>query len=150
MNMNTGDAAWVLVSSAMVLFMTPGLAFFYGGMDRSRNVLNMLMMNFWCLLIIPILWVVVGYSIAGGNFDAAFFGGFGAAFLKGIGLEGEGAKQLLTIAFLGMFAVITPRTDLRRGRRPHEVHGLGHLRPGLDAPGVRTGLQVGLRRHGPQ
>jgi Amt family ammonium transporter len=106
--MNTGDAAWVLVSSAMVLFMTPGLAFFYGGMDRSRNVLNMLMMNFWCLLIIPILWVVVGYSIAGGNFDAAFFGGFGAAFLKGIGLEGEGAKQLLTIAFLGMFAVITP------------------------------------------
>jgi Amt family ammonium transporter len=47
MNMNTGDAAWVLVSSAMVLFMTPGLAFFYGGMDRSRNVLNMLMMNFW-------------------------------------------------------------------------------------------------------
>ena len=106
--MNTGDAAWVLVSSALVLFMTPGLAFFYGGMDRSRNVLNMLMMNFWCLLIIPILWVVVGYSIAGGNFDAAFFGGFGAAFLKGIGLEGEGAMQLLTIAFLGMFAVITP------------------------------------------
>ncbi len=106
--MDTGDAAWVLVSSALVLFMTPGLAFFYGGMDRSRNVLNMLMMNFWCLLIIPILWVVVGYSIAGGNFDAAFFGGFGAAFLKDIGLEGEGAMQLLTIAFLGMFAVITP------------------------------------------
>ena len=106
--MNAGDAAWVLVSSALVLFMTPGLAFFYGGMDRSRNVLNMLMMNFWCLLIIPVLWVVVGYSIAGGNADAAFFGGFGAAFLKGVGIGGDGAKQLLTIAFLGMFAVITP------------------------------------------
>ena len=48
--MDTGDAAWVLVSSALVLFMTPGLALFYGGMDRTRNVLNMLMMNFWCLL----------------------------------------------------------------------------------------------------
>ena len=58
--MDTGNMAWVLVSAALVLFMTPGLALFYGGMDRTRNVLNMLMMNFWCLLIIPILWVLVG------------------------------------------------------------------------------------------
>ena len=64
--MDTGDAAWVLVSAALVLFMTPGLALFYGGMDRSRNVLNMLMMNFWCLLTIPILWVVVGFSLGAG------------------------------------------------------------------------------------
>jgi Amt family ammonium transporter len=106
--MDTGDAAWVLVSAALVLFMTPGLALFYGGMDRSRNVLNMLMMNFWCLLIVPIVWVVLGYSIAGGNFDAAWFGGFDAAFLRNIGLDDAGAFQLLTIAFLGMFAVITP------------------------------------------
>ena len=62
--MDTGDAAWVLDSAALVLFMTPGLALFYGGMDRSRNVLNMLMMNFWCLLIVPIVWVVIGYSLA--------------------------------------------------------------------------------------
>ena len=62
--MDPGDAAWVLASAALVLFMTPGLAFFYGGMDRSRNVLNMLMMNFWCLLIIPIVWVMVGFSLA--------------------------------------------------------------------------------------
>ena len=62
--MKAGDTAWVLVSAALVLFMTPGLALFYGGMDRTRNVLNMLMMNFWCLLIIPVLWVVVGFSIA--------------------------------------------------------------------------------------
>ena len=64
-----GDLAWVLISAALVLFMTPGLAFFYGGMDRSRNVLNMLMMNFWCLLIIPVLWVVVGFSLAQAPFD---------------------------------------------------------------------------------
>ena len=62
--MDAGDAAWVLASAALVLFMTPGLALFYGGMDRSRNVLNMLMMNFWCLLIVPIVWVAVGFSLA--------------------------------------------------------------------------------------
>ncbi len=107
--MQSGDAAWVLASAALVLFMTPGLAFFYGGMDRSRNVLNMLMMNFWCLLIVPVVWVVIGYSIAGGTADAGWFGGFDAAFLKDIGISGEdGGFSLLTIAFLGMFAVITP------------------------------------------
>ena len=62
--MNTGNVAWVLISAALVLFMTPGLAFFYGGMVRSRNVLNMLMMNFWCLLVIPVLWVAIGYSLS--------------------------------------------------------------------------------------
>jgi Amt family ammonium transporter len=107
--MNSGDIAWVLISSALVLFMTPGLAFFYGGMDRSRNVLNMLMMNFWCLLTIPILWVIIGYSIAGGNFDASWFGGFDAAFLNNINIASDdGVGSLLTVIFLGMFAVITP------------------------------------------
>jgi len=107
--MEPGDIAWVLVSAALVLFMTPGLAFFYGGMDRSRNVLNMLMMNFWCLLIIPVLWVVIGFSIAGGDFDAQWFGGFDAAFLGNMNLSMDGgADTLLTVAFLGMFAVITP------------------------------------------
>ncbi len=100
---------WLLVSAALVLFMTPGLAFFYGGMDRSRNVLNMLMMNFWCMLSIPIAWVVLGYSIAGGNFDAGWFGGFDAAFLGNLNLNSQaGANELLLVAFLGMFAVITP------------------------------------------
>lgn len=106
--MDTGDAAWVLTSSALVLFMTPGLALFYGGMDRTRNVLNMLMMNFWCLLIIPIAWVVVGYSLAQSG-DGAFLGNLDMAFLRGLGITGEdGGSGLLTVAFLGMFAVITP------------------------------------------
>ena len=102
-----GDTAWILISAALVLFMTPGLAFFYGGMDRARNVLNMLMMNFWCLLTVPILWVAVGYTLAQEPFDNGFIGGFDAAFLDGIGI-GDGGTQLATIAFLGMFAVITP------------------------------------------
>ena len=107
--MNSGDIAWVLIASALVLFMTPGLAFFYGGMDRSRNVLNMLMMNFWCLLTIPVLWVIIGYSIAGGYTQASWFGGFDAAFLNNMSIaSGEGVGSLLTVIFLGMFAVITP------------------------------------------
>ena len=107
--MNAGDTSWMLVSAALVLFMTPGLALFYGGMDRTRNVLNMLMMNFWCLLIIPVLWVLFGFSIAQVPFDNDIIGNFDAAFLRGLPITGEdGGSALLTVAFLGMFAVITP------------------------------------------
>jgi len=107
--LDTGNVAWVLISAALVLFMTPGLALFYGGMDRSRNVLNMLMMNFWCLLTIPILWVVVGFSLAQVPFENDLIGGFDNAFLKGLNISGEdGGMTLAIIAFLGMFAVITP------------------------------------------
>ncbi len=107
--MDTGDAAWLLISAALVLFMTPGLAFFYGGMDRSRNVLNMLMMNFWCLLTIPVLWVVVGYTLAQTPFENEYIGGFDNAFLRGLTITGDdGGMTLALVAFLGMFAVITP------------------------------------------
>ena len=105
--MDSGNLAWILVSAAMVLFMTPGLAFFYGGMDRSRNVLNMLMMNFYCLLIVPIVWVAIGYSLAQTPFDNDFIGGFDSFFLKDITVAGDGST-LAIVAFLGMFAVITP------------------------------------------
>ena len=106
--MDTGDAAWVLISSALVLFMTPGLALFYGGMDRTRNVLNMLMMNFWCLLIVPVVWAIGGFSLAQVPFDNDLIGGFDAAFLRDLGILQDGGSALLTAVFLGMFAVITP------------------------------------------
>ena len=107
--LDSGNTAWVLMSAALVLFMTPGLALFYGGMDRSRNVLNMLMMNFWCLLTIPILWVVVGFSLAQVPFENDIIGGFDNAFLRGLNITGEdGGFTLAVVAFLGMFAVITP------------------------------------------
>ncbi|MEZ5249343.1 MAG: ammonium transporter [Ilumatobacteraceae bacterium] len=85
-------------------------AFFYGGgMDRGRNVLNMLMMNFYCLLVVPIVWVVVGYSLAQVPFDNGFIGNVDAAFLKDIAITGEdGGMTLAVVAFLGMFAAITP------------------------------------------
>ncbi len=105
--MDAGSLTWVLVSAAMVLFMTPGLAFFYGGMDRERNVLNMLMMNFYCVLIVPVLWMILGYSLAQGG-SGNFIGNFDFLFLDGIGILDDNGGQLATIAFLGMFAAITP------------------------------------------
>ena len=64
---NTGDTAWMLASSALVLLMTPGLAFFYGGMVRARSVLNMLMMSISAMGVVTVLWVLYGYSLAFGD-----------------------------------------------------------------------------------
>lgn len=104
---DSGNLAWILMSAALVLFMTPGLAFFYGGMDRRRNVLNMFMMNFYCVLIVPILWIAAGYSLAQVPFENDFLGGLDSFFLKDISVAGNGTA-LATVAFLGMFAAITP------------------------------------------
>ncbi|RZS86996.1 Amt family ammonium transporter [Motilibacter rhizosphaerae] len=112
MQINSGDAAWMLASSALVLFMTPGLAFFYGGMVRSKSVLNMLMMNFACIGVVTLLWVLFGYSLAFkgtnpviGNFDA--FGLKGT--ITGIfGAKGDQYPELIFSAFQLMFAIITP------------------------------------------
>ena len=64
---DTGDTAWMLASSALVLLMTPGLAFFYGGMVRAKSVLNMLMMSISAMGVVTVLWVLYGYSMAFGN-----------------------------------------------------------------------------------
>ena len=61
--MNSGDIAWMLISTALVVFMVPGLALFYGGMDRSKNVLNMLNMNMYCIGIVPLLWVTLSWTL---------------------------------------------------------------------------------------
>ncbi|HEU4841072.1 MAG TPA: ammonium transporter, partial [Ilumatobacteraceae bacterium] len=75
--------------------------------DQSRNVLNMLMMNFYCLLIVPVIWAIVGYSLAQVPFDNDLIGGFDSFFLKDITVAGDGGALAL-MAFLGMFATITP------------------------------------------
>jgi ammonia channel protein AmtB len=65
---DTGDTAWMLISTGLVLFMTPGLAFFYGGMVRAKNVLGMLMQNFFAMGLMAIIWVTIAFSLAFGNF----------------------------------------------------------------------------------
>jgi Amt family ammonium transporter len=113
--MNTGDTAWVLASSALVLLMTPGLAFFYGGMVRSKSVLNMLMMSFATIGIVSLLWVLYGFSVAFGTEKSGLWGGFGWAGMKHlttaeVTINGGvyGIPLLVFAAFQLMFAVITP------------------------------------------
>jgi Amt family ammonium transporter len=102
--MDPGSIAWLLVSSALVLFMTPGLALFYGGMVRSKNVLSMLMNNFFTISIVTVIWVVIGYTLAfGADLGGGFLGGFDY-----LGLEGLSGDTLLFAVFQMMFAIITP------------------------------------------
>jgi Amt family ammonium transporter len=112
---DTGSTAWVLVSAALVLLMTPGLAFFYGGMVRAKNVLAMLMQNFFCMGIVSVLWVLVGYSIAFGG-QNGFLGGFHFVGLANMaemvpGYTDSAAQVIPPLAFVAFqltFAIITP------------------------------------------
>ena len=113
-SINSADTAWVLVSTALVLLMTPALGLFYAGMARTKNVLNILMQSFVALSVVSVLWAVVGYSLsfAKGN---SFVGGLDYLFLKGVGQDAltlNGAAltvpHLLFMAFQMMFAIITP------------------------------------------
>ncbi|NJM61948.1 MAG: ammonium transporter, partial [Oscillatoriales cyanobacterium RU_3_3] len=121
---DTGDTAWMLVSTALVLLMTPGLAFFYGGLVRSRNVLNTMMMSLVMMGLIGVTWVLWGYSLA---FDVSvkfpafgvgiesFIGGLDWMFLNNVaadkpdpvGYAGTIPHQLF-MAYQMMFAIITP------------------------------------------
>ena len=113
--LNSGDTAWMLASTALVLLMTPGLAFFYGGMVRSKSVLNMMMMSMVTIGIVSVLWVFYGYELAfGHSSDSPWYGGFS---LSGLGSKvneftNNGGTYpiplLVFAAFQLMFAIITP------------------------------------------
>ncbi len=106
--MNFVDAAWVMVAAALVLFMVPGLALFYGGMSRSKNMLNMLMMNMICLGIVPVVWLAFGYTLSSEG-TGAWLGNLDAAFLDGIEYVAEDGTSPLALVVFGMtFACITP------------------------------------------
>ena len=107
---NTGDTAWVLISSALVLFMTPGLALFYGGMVRSKNVLAMLMQNFFAMGIVTVFWVLFGYSLAFGDLgNAGWIGNLDFIGLKDVANTATGTIPTMAfVAFQLTFAVITP------------------------------------------
>ncbi len=110
---NTGDTAWVLASTALVLLMTPGLALFYGGMVRKKNVVGTLMQSFIVIALVSVQWVLWGYSLAFGPGKAGLIGGLSGVGLGGVGLE-PNPDYAATIphqafmVFQAMFAVITP------------------------------------------
>ena len=113
LRIDTGDTAWVLICTALVMLMTPGLAFFYGGLVRKKNVLSILMQCFVVLCMISLQWVFFGYSLAFGPDKGGVIGSLAWAFLKGVGLQ-PNADYAATIPhqvfmiFQMMFAVITP------------------------------------------
>ena len=107
---SAGDTAWVLASAALVLLMTPGLAFFYAGMVRRKNVMATIMQSFFMVALISIQWVIWGYSLAfsPGN---GFIGGLKWLFLDNIGAVNPAAPTIPHYAFMifqAMFAIITP------------------------------------------
>jgi Amt family ammonium transporter len=109
---DTGDTAWILTSTALVLFMTlPGLALFYGGLVRSRNVLSVLMQCFAICCAVTLLWVAVGYSLAFSDpAIEGFIGGLSKAFLSGVGVDSVNGTipETVWIMFQMTFAIITP------------------------------------------
>lgn len=110
---DTGDTAWVLASSALVLLMTPGLAFFYGGLVRRKNMLSVLMQCFIIMCLVSIQWVLFGYSLAFGPDVKGLIGNLSWFGLKGVGLEPYPAYSATVphqafMIFQTMFAVITP------------------------------------------
>jgi Amt family ammonium transporter len=118
-NLSAGDTAWLLMSAALVMFMTPGLALFYGGMVRTKNILAMLMQNFFSLGLISVVWAVVGYSLAFGG-TGKWLGNLDFIGLKDVAgmypADPEGVEwfglftfpPIVFAAYQGMFAIITP------------------------------------------
>lgn len=102
--MDSGSIAWMLVASAMVLFMTPGLAFFYGGLVRNRNIVSTIMYSFISLGLMSVVWVLWGYTLAFGEGGNGYFGSFENFALNGIDTPDD---QIFAI-FQMMFAIITP------------------------------------------
>ncbi|MCE5221326.1 MAG: ammonium transporter [Clostridium sp.] len=112
MEINLGDSSFILICSAMVLLMTPGLAFFYGGMVRRKNVLNTLMSSFFICGLASVMWVLIGYSLSFGNDFHGIIGGLNFLGFNGVGADPSAyaptIPQELFAAFQMMFAIITP------------------------------------------
>ncbi|MCA1720395.1 MAG: ammonium transporter [Actinobacteria bacterium] len=110
--LDSGDTGWVLVCTALVMLMTPGLAFFYGGMVRAKSVLSMLMQNYVCLAVVTVAWVVLGYTLAfGGDLGGGLLGDFHFTGLAHVDDVPPGydlhVPPMLFMAFQLMFAVLT-------------------------------------------
>src|SRR5256885_10898912 len=109
-NINTGDTAWMLVATALVLMMTPALGLFYAGLVRAKNPLNTFMMCLAAIAVATVTWAALGYSLAFDGGAGEFIGRFGQAFLKGVDFapRGEGTiPELVFMAFQATFCIIT-------------------------------------------
>jgi len=106
------DTGWIIVASAMVLLMTPGLAFFYGGLIRRKNVVGVLMHSFMAMGVVGLVWILWGYTLAFGPDKGSFIGNFDYLWLRGVSpiepLDGSTIPHMLFMMFQGMFAIITP------------------------------------------
>jgi len=112
MPINQADTVWILISSALVMLMTPGVALFYGGMVRRKNLLSTMMMSFACLGLVGVLWILYGYSLSFGADHAGFIGGFNFLGLNNVGQDpspvyASTVPHLAFMIFQGMFAIIT-------------------------------------------
>ncbi len=129
MQLSAGDTAWVLTATALVMFMMPGLALFYGGLVGRKNVVATMAQTYVAIGIVSILWVVVGYSLAFGGDHGGVVGGFDHVMLRGVGAApspfAPHIPALLFMAFQMMFAVITPA--LIAGAFAERMHFRGYL-----------------------
>jgi ammonium transporter, Amt family len=107
MAIDTGNTAFILICTAMVMLMTPGVGLFYGGLVRRKNFISMLALAFIAFALVSIQWVVFGYSLAFGSDINGLIGGLEYAFLNGVGMEGEGIPDLLFMGFQLVFAGLT-------------------------------------------
>lgn len=107
MAIDSGDTAFLLICTAMVMLMTPGVGLFYGGMVRNKNVISMIAMSFIAFSIVTIQWVIAGYSLAFGSDISGFIGSLEHFGLNGVGMDGNGIPDLLFMAFQLVFAGVT-------------------------------------------
>ncbi|MGC9960614.1 MAG: ammonium transporter [Acidimicrobiales bacterium] len=130
MKIDSGDTAFVLMSAALVMVMTPGLAFFYGGLVRRKNFLAIMMQSFISMGVVTVIWVAVGYSLAFSGNEGGIIGNFSWVFLKGVGVQpNQYAPHIPALAhfvFQEMFAIITPA--LITGAFADRVHFKSYLK----------------------
>ena len=146
---DSGDTAWILTASALVLMMTlPGLGLFYGGLVRAKNVLSVLLQCGAIAAIASVLWVIVGYTLAFGQVSNGWLGAGNAWMLLDLGMlrEGTTMPESAFVLFQMTFAVITPALTGRRmgGSRPLRLGS--RLLRALEPDRLRTGRALGLGR----
>ena len=140
MPINSGDTAWVLVSTAMVMLMTPGVGLFYGGLVRSKTVVSMIGLSFLAFALASLQWVLFGYSLAFGSDISGVIGGLNYLALSGVGLGeaplASNIPHLIYVAFQLVFAAVTSGHPDLCGRGAGKAQLLHRSGPALDHPGL--------------